>query len=141
MARILVFEFNQKPHSNMGKSMKKTTMKSKAKKSTAMRKRKAAKKPSIVAKGRGAKARVFFGKKSKTVGGLKKGDLVKSKSGKIVSRKSSERAKKAYRNNGLSKYAAALKKARAALGIKGFVPIGGKTPRGQALLKKLRSYI
>merc|ERR1712212_1269833 len=97
-SRIEVFKFNQKPHSNMGKTMKKTTMKrtmkTKAKKSkTTMRKRKAAKKPSIIAKGRGAKARVFFGKKSKTSGGLKKGDLVKSKSGKIVSRKSSERAK------------------------------------------------
>ena len=61
----------------MGKSMKKTTMKkttmkSKAKKSTAMRKRKAAKKPSIVAKGRGAKARVFFGKKIEDCRGLEK---------------------------------------------------------------------
>merc|ERR1712212_1218018 len=134
------------PHSNMGKSMKKTamkrTMKTWAKKSkTTMRKRKAAKKPSIIAKGRGAKARVFFGKKSKTSGGLKKGDLVKSKSGKIVSRKSSERAKKNFRNNGLAKYAVALKKARSALGIKGLVPIGGKTQRGQALLKKVRSFI
>merc|ERR1719193_1156364 len=117
-------------------------MKTKAKKSkTTMRKRKAAKKPSIIAKGRGAKARVFFGKKSKTSGGLKKGDLVKSKRGKIVSRKSSERAKKNFRNSGLAEYAAALKKARSALGIKGFVPIGGKTQRGQALLKKVRSYL
>merc|ERR1712212_883683 len=103
----------------MGKSMKKTamkrTMKTWAKKSkTTMRKRKAAKKPSIIAKGRGAKARVYFGKKSKTSGGLKKGDLVKNKSGKIVSRKASERAKKSYRSNGLGKYAAALKKARSA---------------------------
>merc|ERR1712243_26573 len=123
----------------MGKSMKSKAMKSKAKKT--MRKRKAAKRPSIVAKGRGAKARVYFGKKSKTSGGLKKGDLVKSKSGKIVSRKASERAKKTFKSNGLAKYAAALKKARSALGIKGFVPVGGKTARGQALLKKVRSYI
>merc|ERR1712212_492089 len=119
----------------MGKAKK-----MKAKK-TGMKRRKAMKKPSIIAKGRGAKARVFYGKKSKTGGGLKKSDLVKSKSGKIVSRKSSERAKKNFRNNGLAKYAVALKKARSALGIKGFVPIGGKTQRGQALLKKVRSFI
>merc|ERR1711872_56857 len=127
----------------MGKAKKSAGMKAKKMKAkkTGMKRRKAMKKPSIIAKGRGAKARVFYGKKSKTGGGLKKSDLVKSKSGKIVSLKSSERAKKTFKTHGLSKYAAALKKARAALGIKGFVPIGGKTARGQALYKKMKSFM
>jgi len=56
-----------------------------------------------------------------------------------VSRKQSEAAKKNFRKNGIDKFAAAVKNARKALGIKGFVPIGGKTARGQALLKKAKS--
>merc|ERR1740121_1738872 len=101
--------------------------------------RKKAMKKSVIARGRGAKARVFRGIKAKTQGGLKKTDLVKNKRGKIVSRKQSEASKKTFRKNGLDKFAAAVKSARKALGIKGFVPIGGKTSRGQALLKKARS--
>merc|ERR1719289_848615 len=113
------------------KSMKSKSMKKKG----GMRKK--AMKKSIVARGRGAKARVFSGTKAKTVGGLQKKDLVKSKSGKVVSRKQSEAGKKSYRR--IAKFTAAVKSARKALGIKGFVPIGGKTARGQALLKKARS--
>merc|ERR1712212_1278788 len=109
--------------------------KSKSMKKGGMRKK--AMKKSIVARGRGAKARVFSGTKAKTVGGLQKKDLVKSKSGKVVSRKQSEAGKKSYRR--IAKFTAAVKSARKALGIKGFVPIGGKTARGQALLKKARS--
>merc|ERR1719421_1754440 len=56
----------------------------------------------------------------KTVGGLAKADLVKSKSGKIVSKKLSLKGKK-------SKWIAAVTKARAALKIKGFQIVGGKT--------------
>merc|ERR1712133_131142 len=96
-------------------------------------------KKSVIARGRGAKARVFRGIKAKTQGGLKKTDLVKNKRGKVVSRKQSEASKKKFRKNGLDKSAAAVKSARKALGIRGFVPIGGKTSRGQALLKKARS--
>merc|ERR1719309_1499675 len=117
------------------KSMKKAMKSMKAKKSM----RKKAMKKSIIARGKRAKSSVFRGSKAKTQGGLQKKDLVKNKRGKVVSRKQSEASKKKFRKNGLDKFAAAVKSARKALGIRGFVPIGGKTSRGQALLKKARS--
>merc|ERR1719335_1600205 len=88
----------------------------------------------------GARRAVFSGKFVKTAGGLKKDSLVKSKSGKIVSRKASIRAKKAFVKNGLAKWNAACSKARAALKIKGFAPVGGKTAAGKALLAKAKSF-
>merc|ERR1719331_2509250 len=100
-------------------------------------KKKKAMRVSKIAKGRGAKARVFSGSKVKTSGGLKKSGLVKNKHGKVVSKKAHAHGKKAYKN--VAKFANAVKQARKALGIKGFVPIGGKTSKGQALLKKARS--
>merc|ERR1712224_1082615 len=81
----------------------------------------------------GKKWQVFKGTRVKSSGGLKKEDLTKSKSGKIVSKKTSARGKK-------NKFAIAVAKARKALGVKGFVAIGGKTAQGQALLKKARSF-
>merc|ERR1719341_979229 len=99
-------------------------------------KRKKAMRVSKVAKGRGAKARVFRGSKEKTSGGLKKSDLVKNKSGKVVSKAASQRAKNSKK---IAAWGKATKEARKALGIKGFVPVGGKTAKGQALLKKARS--
>merc|ERR1711865_1161790 len=89
-------------------------------------------KVSVIAKGRGAKARVLKGTKAKTVGGLKASDLTKNKSGKVVSKKQSARGKK-------SKWCAALKAARAALKIKGFCACGGATAQGKALLAKTRA--
>merc|ERR1711872_69915 len=109
----------------MGKSMKAKSMKKGGMK-------KKAKRVSIIAKGRFRKSQVWKGRKQKTVGGLTKGDLVKNKNGKIVSRKMSARAQK-------QKFPKAVVAARKALGIKGFCPIGGKTAKGQALLKKARS--
>merc|ERR1719300_744912 len=114
---------------------KKSMKKSGAKKTM----KKAAKRVSNIAKGKRAKAAVFKGNKVKTSTGLKKSDLVKSKSGKIVSKKQSARGKKIYHSNGIAKFTKAVQAARKALGIKGFVPIGGKTAKGQALLKKARS--
>merc|ERR1711931_22808 len=113
----------------MGK--KKSAMKSMKKK---------AKKVSKIARGRGAKARVFSGQKEKTTSGLKKTDLTRNKQGKVVSKKSSIRAKKTYQKNGLAKWTKACQQARKAMGIKGFQAIGGKTAKGQALLKKARSF-
>jgi len=81
-------------------------------------------KVSVIAKGKRARASVFRGTKAKTQSGLKASDLTKNKTGKIVSKKAS---------------AAATKAARKALNIKGFVPVGGKSAAGQALLKKARS--
>ena len=103
-------------------SMKKA-MKSMKKKGT-MKRRKAMK-VSKIAKGKRAKSSVFRGRKAKTSGGLKKQDLIKSKSGKVVSKKMSDRAKLAFKKNGLAKWNAACQKARKDMKLKGFVPIGG----------------
>ena len=74
-----------------------------------------------------AKRHVFAGKSTTTSSGLSKGDLVKSKSGKIVSKKRSARGKK-------SPWIAAVGAARKALGIKGFCAI----KKGSALYKKAK---
>merc|ERR1712048_341593 len=92
---------------------------------------------SKIAKGKRGKSSVFRGTKEKTVGGLKKSDLTKNKSGKIVSKKASAAGKKNFKN--IRGWAEATKKARKALGVKGFCPIGGKTNKGKALLAKVRS--
>merc|ERR1712176_720850 len=86
----------------------------------------------------GKKYSVFAGKKEKTIGGLKKSDLKKSKSGKIVSKKRSALGHKQYSK--ISKWTAAFKAARKALGIKGFVACGGSTAQGRAFLAKTRSF-
>merc|ERR1711933_207293 len=90
-------------------------MKNAAMKGAAMKKAmKKAKRVSIIAKGSRAKASVFSGKKQKTQSGLTKDGLTKNKSGKIVSKKSSARAKRAYSNT-IKAWADAAKAARKAL--------------------------
>merc|ERR1712156_121148 len=81
---------------------------------------------SKIAKGKLAKAVVFRGSKAKTTGGLTKGDLVKNKRGKIVSKKSSTAGKKNYVN--IKSWTEACQAARKALGLKGFVAIKKGTP-------------
>merc|ERR1712203_261981 len=79
-----------------------------------------------------AKRHVFAGKTGKTQSGLKKSDLVKSKSGKIVSKKKQARGK-------ASPWIAAVKAARAALKIKGFCAIKKGSPlynKAKELYKK-----
>ena len=79
-----------------------------------------------------AKRHVFAGKTGKTIGGLAKGDLVKSKSGKIVSKKASARGKK-------SPWIVAVGAARKALNIKGFCAIKKGSPlynKAKQLYKK-----
>jgi len=120
---------------SMKSSMKKKAMK--AKKASGMKKR--AKRVSKVAKGKLRKLVVFRGNKEKTSGGLKKSDLIKNRRGRIVSRKMSARATKSKGFNKISKWGAAVKKARDALKIKGFCPVGGKSSQGKALLSKVRS--
>ena len=83
-------------------------------------------KKSIIANGKLAKFVVFRGTKTKTVGGLKKTDLVKSKTGKIVSRKQSAAGKKAYAR--IRGWTAAVIKARKFLNVKGFVAVKRGTP-------------
>merc|ERR1712151_63114 len=92
-----------------------------------------AKKVSVIAKGHGAKARVFSGKKAKTSSGLTKDKLMKSKTGKVVSKARSAHAKKNWVKNGLKAWSEAVKKARKELGLTGFVAIGGKSAAGKAL--------
>merc|ERR1739849_19999 len=78
-------------------------------------------KVSKIATGKYSKSRVFKGTKEKTTGGLTKSDLVKSKSGKIVSKKASLKGKKMFKGSALEKWGTALSAARKALGLKGFV--------------------
>ena len=75
---------------------------------------------------------VFNGTKEKTMSGLKKSDLTKSKSGKIVSKKQSANGKKAYAH--IKGWTVAVQKARKALGVKGFVAV----KKGTALYKKAK---
>merc|ERR1712043_135657 len=86
-------------------------------------------KVSIIAKGKRGKSSVFKGSKVKTVGGLKKSDLKKNKNGKIVSVKASAAAKKRPGFKKITAWGGAVSKARKALGIKGFCPVGGKTAK------------
>merc|ERR1719146_596911 len=99
----------------------------------AMKAMKAMKKKAVskIAKGKRAKAVVFHGTKERTYTGLTKSDLIKNKYGKIVSKKKSMLAKK---NNYIKGWTTAVKQARKALGLKGFVAI----KKGSALYKKAK---
>merc|ERR1712048_456346 len=100
-----------------------------------------AKKVSVVARGHGARARVFSGKKQKTSGGMTKDKLIRNKNGKVVSKKASAAARKKWEKNGLKAWADAVKKARKELGLTGFVAIGGKSAAGKALYAKAKSLL
>merc|ERR1712188_26529 len=93
-----------------------------------------AKKVSTIAKGKRAKASVWLGGKVKTVGGLKKTDLMKSKNGKLVSKKSHAAGVKAYKH--IKGWTVAVQKARKELGVKGFVAV----KKGSALYKKAKEF-
>merc|ERR1719469_1863515 len=118
-------------------------MKAKAMKSMktmkAMKKTMKAMKVSKVAKGKRAKSIVFRGSKEKTGGGLTKDKLTKNKNGKVVSKASSAASKKRYASSGIKAWADAVKAARKALGLTGFVAIGGKSAAGKALYAKAKS--
>merc|ERR1711870_214509 len=118
----------------MGKAMK--AMKAKKVVMKAMGKVMKAKKVSVIAKGKMARAVVFSGRKQKTASCLTKANLLKNKSGKIVSKSRSQNSKKAYANSAIKKWAEAMKAAR-----KGFVPMGGKTAQGKALYAKAKSLL
>merc|ERR1719443_1269940 len=91
-----------------------------------------AKKVSTIAKGKRAKASVWLGGKVKTTGGLKKSDLMKSKTGKVVTKKQHAAGVKAYKH--IKGWTVAVQKARKELGVKGFVAI----KKGSALYKKAK---
>merc|ERR1719389_1081147 len=115
----------------MRKAPMKAAMKAamKAPMKAAMKAAMKAKKVSKVAKGKRMRSAVFAGTKEKTYTGLKKSDLVKSKTGKVVSKKASAAGKKAYAN--IKAWTVAVQKARKNLGLKGFVAI----KKGSALYK------
>merc|ERR1711985_168643 len=89
---------------------------------------------SVIAKGKRAKASVFLGGKEKTYTGLKKSDLMKSKTGKIITKKQHAAGKKAYKN--IKGWTEAVQKARKELGVKGFVAI----KKNSALYKKAKEF-
>merc|ERR1719322_2005107 len=110
---------------------------------------KAARKPAMKAAMKGMKAMkkvkkvsiIAKGKKAKTVGGLTKATLAKSKSGKIVSKARSARAKKNWAQSALKKWIDAVKQARKQLGITGFCAVNGKTAQGKALYAKTKAIL
>merc|ERR1740129_442289 len=112
----------------------------KAKKTTGMKVMKA-KRVSIIAKGKMARAVVFRGSKVKTSGGITKDKLIKNKNGRIVSKAASARGKRNYANSGIKAWADAVKAARKALNLTGFVAIGGKSATGKALYAKAKALL
>merc|ERR1712241_268044 len=121
-------------------------MKAKATSMKAMKAMKAmkvmkAKRVSVIAKGKRARVSVFYGKKEKTQSGMTKASLIKSKSGKIVSKAASARAKKNWANSALKAWCDAVKQARKALNLTGFVAVGGKSATGKALYAKAKALL
>merc|ERR1719312_418833 len=130
-----------KPMKAAPKAMK--GMKTMKKAGAVMKKGKAmkAKRVSIIARGKLAKALVFRGSKQKTSGGLTASTLMRSKTGKIVSKAASQRAKKNFASSALKKWIDACKLARKQLGITGFCAVGGKTAQGKALHAKVKAIL
>merc|ERR1711920_1144470 len=91
---------------------------------------------SKIARGVLAKSLVFRGRREKTVGGITKDGLIKNKRGKVVSRKRSSLAKRLWASSSLKKWIDAVKSARKALNITGFVTVNGKSAQGKALYAK-----
>merc|ERR1712242_229110 len=100
-----------------------------------------AKRVSIIAKGKMARAIVFRGSKAKTASGMTKDKLTKNKNGKIVSKASSARAKRNFPTSGLKAWCDAVKAARKALILTGFVAFGGKSATGKALYAKAKALL
>merc|ERR1719313_3171319 len=93
-----------------------------------------AKKVSKTAKGKLRNLVVFRGGKEKTASGLKKSDLMKSKTGKIVSKKKHAVGKKCY--SYIKGWSDAVQKARKELGVKGFVAL----KKSSELYKKAKEF-
>lgn len=75
-----------------------------------------------------AKAVAFRGGDTEGRTNLRKEDLTRSKSGKIVSKRASEAAKKRYEDSGAKLWAQAIKKTRDEMGLVGFVVLKKGTP-------------
>ncbi|OLP73184.1 hypothetical protein AK812_SmicGene47679, partial [Symbiodinium microadriaticum] len=103
-------------------AMKGGSMKAKAMKAKPM---KAMKKKAVskIARGKLAKAVVFNGRKEKTYTGLHKTDLMKNKSGRIVTKKQHAKGKALFQQFA-KKWLDAVMTARKELGLKGFCAVG-----------------
>ncbi|CAK0881682.1 unnamed protein product [Prorocentrum cordatum] len=114
-------------------------MKAKARAMTPMAAMKRSAKAEVKAKRRlskvGTKAQVLAGKREKTKWGLRKEHLVKSKKGKTVTKRKSAAGKKTFDQN-LAKWILSFRRARAELGLTGFVLV----KKGAALYSKTREY-
>jgi hypothetical protein len=93
----------------------------------------------------GSKTEVYNGTAKYTKGGLEKRDIIRINDGYGNYRyKSRKQQKKGRRKNSfIRKWARAVKLARKELeregvSLDGFIPVGGKTRKGKALLKKTR---
>lgn len=106
------------------KSARRSSKRRAVRRVVARKTKKAKKKTTVV----GSKRQVWNGSRIRTVGGLTKKDLVKSKTGKIVSKRAAARARKNMKSNGLTKWMAAVKKVRKEMNLQGFVAIKKGTP-------------
>merc|ERR1719221_734889 len=91
-----------------------------------------AKRVSVVAKGKRARAAVFSGRKEKTTSGLTASKLMRNSRGKIVSKSRSAFAKSRYAK-GLGLWISAVVGAS-----KAFAAINGKTAEGKAIYAKAK---
>merc|ERR1712139_289329 len=82
----------------------------------------------------GKKWQVLKGNKLKTKGGMKAADLIKNKQGKVVSKRKHDLGQKSYEKN-LKAWVVACTKARAELGLKGFVAV----KKGSAFYNKAKA--
>mmetsp|Transcript_106849 Transcript_106849/g.341286 ORF Transcript_106849/g.341286 Transcript_106849/m.341286 type:complete len:130 (-) Transcript_106849:174-563(-) len=119
------------------KAVMKAAMKAPMK--AAMKKGMKTKTVSKIAWGPRMRAVVFRGGKAQTPGGLTKESLTKTTRGRLVSKKASAASKKKYVNSLAKRWCDACSAARKALGITGFVPIGGQTAAGKAFHAKAKS--
>ena len=90
----------------------------------------------------GSKAEVYHGTKLYTNGGLRKADIARVSDGYGNYRYKSKKQNK-KKNPFIVRWSKAVKRARKQLekegmDLSGFVPVGGKTRKGKALLKRTR---
>jgi hypothetical protein len=90
-----------------------------------------------VAVGARAKASVLAGRKECTDSNLKKDDLQKNKRGKVVTKKAAAAGAKKHAHIAL--WNQAVRAARVKIGVRGFCPVGGKSPAGKRLYKQAKS--
>merc|ERR1719150_1126441 len=72
---------------------------------------------------------------------MTKEKLIKSKTGRIVSKARSASAKKKFATSALKKWIDAVKQARKQLNVVGFCAVNGKTAQGKALYAKVKSIL